>query len=134
MSGGRGLTKPRSSLDWLETWWIVVPILSLGFLASAPFFLIAARTRHGRWAWLGVGWLATALIQIPFLLAPGGPGDWTGKAAAFLSLATAFGATAHLASLRREYLRRLTVRRRLLARYGIVSARAPSAARRSRQP
>jgi hypothetical protein len=102
--------------DWLETWWIVVPLLSLGFLASAPFFVIAARTRHRPWARLGLAWFFAAVIEIPFLLAPGGPGDWTGKAAAFFSLAIGFGATAHLAFLRREYLRRLQVRRQLLAR------------------
>src|SRR4051812_8539243 len=110
------LTKPRGSLEWLETWWIVVPLLSLGWLAFAPFILIAARTRHRRWAWFGAAWLLAGVVEVPFLLAPGGPGDWTGKAAAFLSLAIAFGATAHLAFLRREYLRRLAVRRQLLGR------------------
>jgi hypothetical protein len=109
------LTKPRRSLDWLETWWIVVPLLSLGFLACAPFFLIAGRTRHWRWGRLGIAWFLVAAVEIPFVLAPGGPGDWTGKAAAFISLAIGFGATAHLAFLRREYLRRLQVRRALLA-------------------
>jgi hypothetical protein len=110
----RTLTTPRRSLDWLESWWIVVPLLSLGFLASAPFFYMAVKVRHRGWARCGTGWLLAALVELPLLAAPGGPGDWTGKAAAFVSLAIGFGATAHLWSLRREYLRRLEVRRRLL--------------------
>ncbi len=44
--------------------WALMPVLSLGFLSSVPFFYMGARARYRPWVLLGIGYLALTFVMI----------------------------------------------------------------------
>lgn len=102
---------PASELDSAQPlpWpWALVPIISVGFLSSAPFFYMGVRARNRRWVLLGAVYLAITIVAIALAAAApaGGEGAINSVLGGLVALLMGFGCVNVLA-LRRPFGRRL---------------------------
>ncbi len=113
-SGGRPAAAggDRRYHRWLSSTWLLVPLLSIGFLTWAAFLFIGARTQTRRWlVAAGAYAVATGLIITGFATSrPHAPaGAAVGLAVGGLFVVWIIG-FAHAAAVNRTYLQKLEAR------------------------
>lgn len=97
--------------DAVASIWVLVPLVTFGWLSGAAFLYAGIRARSRRW----IGWAAAygvlgiAAMVVAFVDASAGDIDTVaGSVAVATSLGLMVGATCHAAAIRGEYLERIS--------------------------